>query len=254
MKRTILLLGLWLGISFSVLGMEGDDDYLDLLGGIGFGEIDYAKLKSAGSYLLVKKEGKWYFLLGERNKPGKNEHQTLTSFHGNIIRENHIYDDTALDACRRNLFWELMLLEGDPKYVSVDDDEDELRIRKSKAKEFLDNLRPVATLKNRNWENEQRPSFVFVVDYDSVKDFVSGFAKNLCKNKWLPELSGLQLIDAAHLIEAIQAQVAKDQDQKNLITYGKFTHCDGFKIYDACSRTLAVEMEKVKKIIAEGSI
>ena len=82
---------------------------------LGAADADMTKVKSAGSVLLVKKDGEFALLLGRRNKSERPESGTWGSFHGNIIKRGEINDATALEASKRNLVWEIIGLEGDPK-------------------------------------------------------------------------------------------------------------------------------------------
>jgi hypothetical protein len=208
--------------------------------------IDDAKLKSSGSILLVDDGESLKLLLGVRNKPSRNEHGTLSSFHGNIIRQNGIYDSNAFDACKRNLLWELLLVDGDPKRDDLDQE----------AKEFFNSLEFLGVLKNKAWDHDQRPNFVFKVEYAKVNKIMSSFSQRLLdkakRSKWPAEISGLVLIDAQALLDAIQEQVKSDNDKENLITYGKFTVCQGQKIYDALSRTIAYSVDQFSQIMARS--
>lgn len=243
MRCNLMLLRLTLGItvSFCVFGSDEGKDRAQTM----MVAIDDAKLKSSGSYLLTKKDNELYVVLGQRNKPGKNEDKTLSSFHGNIIRKDGIYDRNALEASKRNLAWEFLLVEGDPKNFSPT----------SLAKQFLDTLEPVGMLKNRNWSEQQRPNFIYVVSYESIKNDLENFEGKVLRkaetSKWPPELTSLKLIKASELIEEIEKQIQEDNDEKDLITYGKFTKCNGHKIYDACSRTIAASLNEFKRIVQE---
>lgn len=220
-----------------------------------FPTIDDAKLRSAGSVLLVKHEGTLQILLGKRNKPGKTEHETFSIFHGNIIRNHWRFDEDALGACKRNLVWEMTLLEGDPKSVSrtIRDDKNPYREEQERVLAFINGLRPVGILKNRDWENNQRPNFVFVVDYESVEPYINNFEKFKSKKQWRPEMSELKLFDVHELVGAIENQVELEDDPVNLIPFNKHMMHGSYHLYDAFTRTIAVSMKDFKDILLANS-
>lgn len=246
MRAFILWATIWL--NFAIFGLAMDQQIAAETVGQDLSwmsQIDDGKLRSSGSIVLVKDGLVIKILLGVRNKPGRNEDKTLSSFHGNIIRRGGIDDKDALDACKRNLLWELLLIEGDHKRADLDED----------AKSFLGSLKVLGMLKNRSWETDQRPNFVFMIDREKAAQLIGAYeGKVLIKSKtskWPPEFNALHLVDARALLEAIERQIALDSDPENLIKYGKFTECENKTIYDAFTRTIAVSKDQFLKILEQ---
>lgn len=208
--------------------------------------IDVSKVVSSGSIVLVKHEGFLKILLGQRNKPGKDEHGTWASFHGNIIKGREINDLDALEAAKRNLVWEMMKLEGDPKKFPIAEKGSEIYNRQLRAYEFINKLSPYSFLKNNDWENKQRPNFVFVVDYEDIKEIMDNFADNEKYKKWPSEISTLQLFDILEIIKAISVGKAKHNGE---VPYGQFIQYADHQLYDAFARTIAVSFDEFTQIV-----
>ena len=135
-----------------------------------------------------------------------------------------------------------------PNSTHLDTADEILQEKQRQAKNFINNLSPVGMLRNVSWEKDQRPSYIYMVNFDDIKEFIDNRADNLKNKKWPAEIDELCFVNAANLVDALSDHASKFP-HADKIAYGDFIEFEGMKIYDAFARTVINSLSEIRTVL-----